>query len=274
MSKKLHNPKSHAPAVYIPCWLIQVHHNNLSYAAKILYGRLSQWSNATGKVYRTVQQLSNEIGAEKRQVDRYIKELKYVGLIGTFHPKKGGVSHFEFYDHEWMHEPINEQLSYSENPTTNLSLPHDKNVVTPTTNLSSINIKEIKEIKKYTPLTGNKPFLLTIQDLLTDNPHNIEDQMLNEWLMIRKKKKAPLTPTAWKRTNNVMTKLSEKGLSPGDCFERMVANGWQGMEYKYFEQELKNPVLVKSSSTLKKETDEERIKRWERERQENLRKRG
>jgi hypothetical protein len=147
---KKYNPKSSAPAVYIPCWLLQIPSKQLSYAAKMLYGRLSQWSNGTGEVYRSIPQLAKEIGCQTRQVDRYLKELKDKKLVGTYHPQAGGSNHYEFYHHPWMDEPINNNLVYKSDPATNVSLPHDKYVVTPTTNMSSINRKEIKTNKKET----------------------------------------------------------------------------------------------------------------------------
>lgn len=151
MSKVLHNPKSHAPAVYIPCWLIQVPISLLSHAAKITYGRLSQWANESGIVYRSVPQLSQELGSSIGSIEKYLKELKDVGLIGTYHPQAGGVNHFEFYDHEWMHNPINEQLAYkqdSNNPPPDLTVPSVRSYGTPPPDLTDINIKEIKEIKE------------------------------------------------------------------------------------------------------------------------------
>ena len=161
MSNKLHNPKSHAPAVYIPCWLIQVPVKLLSHAAKLIYGRLSQWCNETGKVYRSSRQLSEEMGTSISSVEKYLKELKDCGLIGTFHPQAGGVNHFEFYDHDWMRAQINDNLSYKSNtptPPYDLTVPPVKSYGTPPYDLTDINIKEIKEIKPVgeAPLTHSQ----------------------------------------------------------------------------------------------------------------------
>jgi hypothetical protein len=256
--KKLHNPKAHAPSAYIPAWLLQVPLNLISAPAKLLYGRLSQWSNERGIVYRSTNDLSLELGASSRQIERFIKELKDVGLIGTYHPQAGGVNHFEFYDHPWMHEEINKNLVYKsipeENytprqfvgtPPTDLSVPPDRFVGTPPTDLSDINIKEIKKIKSKNTPTGVDNFksaFLSLENLTAENPHDIDPSVLHEWLLIRKRKKSPLTRTAWARTNKVLNRLVEAGLNAHECFERMVANGWQGMEFKYFEQELKQPL--------------------------------
>ncbi len=150
MSKKIHNPKSHAPAVYIPCWLIQVSVHKLSYAAKILYGRLSQWASSSGIVFRSIPQLSEELGCSERSINSYLKELKDADLIGTYHPQAGGQNYYEFYDHPWMYAEINEHLVYKQDkftPTQDPALPHAGSCVTPTQDPAFINKKEIKEIK-------------------------------------------------------------------------------------------------------------------------------
>ena len=152
MSKILHNPKSHAPAVYIPCWLIQVSIKLLSHGAKLVYGRLSQWCSESGKAHRSATQLSQELGMCVRSIKEYQKELRDVGLIGTYHPQAGGMNHFEFYDHPWMHEPINENLVYKSDkstPVQNHALPSAESCTTPVQDHARINNKEIKEIKKH-----------------------------------------------------------------------------------------------------------------------------
>ena len=186
MSKRLHNPKSHAPAVYIPCWLIQIPISLLSHGAKITYGRLSQWATESGRVYRSVPQLSQELGSSIGSVEKYLKELKDCGLIGTFHPQAGGVNHFEFYDHQWMHEPINEIFSYKQdkfNPPPDLTVPPVTSYGTPPPDLTDINIKEIK-VNKITnkPLSAKdsrvKKNVLTLNEIYNQNPHNIPEKFL------------------------------------------------------------------------------------------------
>lgn len=153
MRKKLHNPKSHAPAIYIPCWLSQVSVKLLSHGAKLIYGRLSQWCDETGQAYRSAPQLAEELGMCESSVKKYQKELRDVQLIGTFHPQAGGVNHFEFYDHPWMHEPINENLVYKNDkydPVYDHTLPSVRSETTPVYDHTPINKKEIKENKKTT----------------------------------------------------------------------------------------------------------------------------
>jgi hypothetical protein len=114
-----------------------------------LYGRLSQWSNEKGRVYRSTKSLTIECGFNSTDTtERSLKELRDLELIGTYQTEKGGVNNFEFYQHPWMDECIKDELCYKsdppDDPTANLRVPHRKSAGTPTANLRDINIKEIK----------------------------------------------------------------------------------------------------------------------------------
>lgn len=133
-------------------------------------------------------------------------------------------------------------------------------------NHSSPNIKDNnKDIIKPTPLTGESELLslLTLENLTAENPHKIEPQLINEWLQVRKKRKSPVTPTAWNRVTNVLTKLVSAGLSANDCFERMVANGWQSLEYRYFEKDIKQTTVLKYPTPEERQINEQQIRERE-----------
>jgi hypothetical protein len=166
--KELYNPKSVAPSVFIPSWLIQVSTRKISNNAKMLYGRLSQWSNEKGHVHRSSSQLSKELGATVRNIERHLKELRDLNLIGTYQAEAGGVNHFEFYKHPWMNEPITKELCFNTpTPPTNLTVPPDKFDGTPPSNVADLKYKEIKTNKKENKLT---PFIETWNNIAKDNP--------------------------------------------------------------------------------------------------------
>jgi hypothetical protein len=68
-----------------------------------------------------------------------------------------------------------------------------------------------------------------------DNPHQIPNELIQEWKSIRKK---PVTKRTWDKTNKVMSELEGKGIRPIQAFEHMLEKQWQGMEVRYFNQEL------------------------------------
>lgn len=200
--RKIHNPKSHAPAVYIPCWLIQVLQNELSHLAKILYGRLAQWSNTKGVVSRSASELASEMGCHIRVIERGLKELRDVGLIETYQISKGGVNSFIFLDHEFMYRPLQHCLDYYEqnspvDKSASEGLPSDKNVGTPPTFLSvppdknvGLKYKEIKinktksfcaspDQKANSPVDNSKS-PLSAAPLPSNNQARLEQKKENE----------------------------------------------------------------------------------------------
>ena len=151
-----YNPKAHSPAVYIPCWLIQVPSSELSHQAKILYGRLAQWSSAKGVVHRSAGQLADETGMSMRAIERTLKELRSCQLIGTYQKDAGGINHYQFYEHAWMTTPLSKNLEYSNGlppvisdptpPVTNVGTPPSQTSVPPVIS-GGPKIKEIKRNK-------------------------------------------------------------------------------------------------------------------------------
>ena len=245
-TKKVLNPKSNLPAVYIPCWLIQVPVKLLSHGAKLVYGRLTQWCNETGIAYRSAPQLAQELGMCESSVKKDLRELREADLIGTFHPQAGGVNHFEFYDHPWMHAPINENLVYKnekEDPVYDHTLPPCTIVHYPVYDHDRINRKKVKRniYNKQTsdfdvpeePKTKTESF--GIQALLADNPHEIEKELLEDWIRVRKTKRAAITKTAWQQINKKLKVIQEsKGVSVIDAFTRMVTSGWLSLDPDWF----------------------------------------
>ncbi len=101
------------------------------------------------------------------------------------------------------------------------------------------NLEEDKSLSKQTaPAKSSKTNSSEAYDLsklMADNPHDIDEQMLADWLDVRKTKKNKVTHTAWKRISRTLVQIEkEAGISPKVAFETMVANAWQSLEVKYF----------------------------------------
>lgn len=104
------------------------------------------------------------------------------------------------------------------------------------TEIKNLN-KETKKDKTPISPSGKKD-VFGLSQMLEENPFNIPEQMISDWLDVRKSKRAKMTATAWKGTNSVLQKLGQSGLNPVECFESMVASGWQGIKVSYFEKEI------------------------------------
>lgn len=70
--------------------------------------------------------------------------------------------------------------------------------------------------------------------MLSNNPFEIEVNMLADWVAVRKQKRAFITNTAWKRVLNELEKCKQNGLDPKDCFAQVVSAGWQSFKMEWF----------------------------------------
>lgn len=223
---KFHNPKAYSPAVYIPCWLIQVDAHQLSHQAKLLYGRLAQWSNANGVVYRSVKQLSQELGFSSDCVERTLKELRDVKLIETYQVKPRGVNHYRFLEHEWMSEPINKNLEYdSPLPPKIDILPIPAKVRVHTRkSAGTIYREEIERNNKKTTTTNEDQ---KIDDLSSSSDFIINEKSDRTLLQLRDKY---LPDDVFDRNNREFLKQCRHHLDNGDKTRFNFSRRMKGLE--------------------------------------------
>lgn len=116
------------------------------------------------------------------------------------------------------------------------------NVTTiPTTNTTKDNIsKDIlgnAEEEKIKPTPKTKKGVFGIIELKSNNPHEIPESMLSDWLEVRKEKRQKMTATAWQETNETLSKIEKQlNISPIDAFKKMVTKSWASIELEYFTQ--------------------------------------
>ena len=101
--------------------------------------------------------------------------------------------------------------------------------------VTDLNIKSDyhKNQSKKDPLKSKK-HQFGINNILQDNPFQIPEQIIQDWIMNREKKRVAITKTAWSRINKELSKCIENNINPLEAFETMVASGWQSLELKYF----------------------------------------
>ncbi len=100
-------------------------------------------------------------------------------------------------------------------------------------------------IPESAPEPVSKPLKATktpLPAIIEANPYNIPVDLIEQWLIVRKAKRAPLTPIAWQRLNKELAKCED----PIDAFEEMVSRGWIA---------LKSEWLKPKEQTRKKELD-------------------
>lgn len=94
-----------------------------------------------------------------------------------------------------------------------------------------------------------KKQLFGLKNILNENAFQIPEAMILDWFENRKKKKAPITKTAWTKINKELAKCKEQGIDPIEAFEEMVASGWQSIKVEYFRSKQTEKPKVNNLST-------------------------
>jgi hypothetical protein len=115
--------------------------------------------------------------------------------------------------------------------------PTSPNIGTGTSpNIGTRNLKEESTIESKKKNNKKKVDLsFSIEEALQDNPHQIERELIEEWVSIRTKKhKADFTKRVWERHNRITSQLTSKGVPIFEIMDRLITKEWQAIEESYY----------------------------------------
>jgi phage replication O-like protein O len=76
-----------------------------------------------------------------------------------------------------------------------------------------------------------QPFGLA--QMLEDNPHAIANQLLEDWVALRKAKRASISPTVWSALNGELSKCEAAGITADTAMTEALVAGWQGFKTEW-----------------------------------------
>lgn len=85
-------------------------------------------------------------------------------------------------------------------------------------------VPKARKAKSADDSTFGKP------QMLNDNPFGLNEQSIDDYLKLRKAKRAPVTARVWANVNAALTKCAAAGIQAEKAIELAVLNGWQGFE--------------------------------------------
>lgn len=242
--------------------------NNITDLDRKIYMVIRSFMDTTGDCYPSNAWFAEKFGVEKRSIPRSLDRLIKFGYIKRV------------IQNERRFLLIN-QVPFKEEGMTSGSPPHDPSVTPPMTlgssNTSSNNsISNI--IKTSTPPSESlekyqyqetlypvkptnkkqisKSDSLSLQQIIFALPFCIDLQVIEDWLKVRKSKRAPITATALKLLLNELELFKNSGIDPAKKFEEMVANGWSSIKFSWSSYSKghgapKEPFYEKRSGYLK-----------------------
>ncbi|MFJ7312542.1 replication protein [Pseudomonas sp. NPDC098747] len=95
---------------------------------------------------------------------------------------------------------------------------------------------------KQTPAKPDRKTPFGMAQLLADNPHNLPEQQLADWLAQRKARRAAVTATVWATVNAELAKCVEAGITAPDAITEALTSGWQGFKAAWVIKRLSEPV--------------------------------
>jgi len=116
-------------------------------------------------------------------------------------------------------------------PTNTIDITNDnkENTNTPSA-VSVLNSREYPDTL-YGQVSDSK-----LPQVFESNPFHIPDDLLQDWIIIRKQKRQAITVTAWSGLNKELAKCYEKGIDVVEAFEEMVNRGWSTLKTDWIEQ--------------------------------------
>jgi DNA-binding transcriptional ArsR family regulator len=105
MSRRI-NPYKMFHGSFIPEWLEERPISEISIGAKLIYARLCRYSGKKGDCKPKVESIAKTTGIGKRQVEKYIAELKKLKLIEAVRVGRKCANRYFFLEHKWFSEAL------------------------------------------------------------------------------------------------------------------------------------------------------------------------
>ncbi|MNJ24708.1 Bacteriophage replication protein O [compost metagenome] len=101
---------------------------------------------------------------------------------------------------------------------------------TPLVTLPSEEITSSPEQAAPEPAKADRKAPFGMVQLLADNPHQVPEQLLADWLAQRKAKRAVVTATVWSTVNAELAKCATHGVDADTAITEALTAGWQGFK--------------------------------------------
>lgn len=184
----------------------------------------------------TIAQLAN---LRRENVSRMVSELIRQRVIYRAGGSKGplGLSPVS----EWRIDPKNDDKK-AESNSTQCVISDTSLVSFPThikdrkdINTTDVVLRTARDIEQVKPAKAPKAKAetFTLSNLLSNNPHGASEQVLSDWMTCRRKLRAAVTVTVWKRVNDELAKCVAAGISADDALAEAQEAGWRGFKFEW-----------------------------------------
>ena len=195
---------------------------------------LASFANDFNECYPSINTMMSKTRLSDKTVRKTLKDLTDLGLIkDTGKTSKYATKIYKLILKDSEVTTPSKNTTPSKSTTGKNSETPSKSTSTPLVDLPPNTVIEsiINPINK--DIYSEKP--KKQKSDVVEKPSEISEQTWNDFLVVRKAKKAPLTQTAWKRTFNAMLQVQEKtGHSLQQILEYMISRNWSALEVDWY----------------------------------------
>lgn len=211
----------------------------------VLVCQFIYWRSKVGdrEIYKTREEIESETFIQPDTQRRIFNRLKKDGFVEVV---KKGLPAKNFY--KWNWEAIDKFVNFSSQKdqktvgtsTSKIQAPEPAECNDTTLQSATTTSETTTETTTDIPPNpqkgeAGKPQKRTrkafgISDLLANNPHDIDEQVLSDWLVSRDKNRAAVTATVWSCVSKELDKCAASGVSATEALTTAVMAGWRGFE--------------------------------------------
>lgn len=136
-------------------------------------------------------------------------------------------------------------VSISKQTKTDDSLLYSKEI--PLTTLSTKEVVTPLVKTKTSPVKAERKEPFGKIQMLADNPHSIPDQLLVDWLGLRKTKRAAVSLTVWDALNAELAKCAGLGIDAKVAMTEALSAGWHGFKADWIANRLAQAARTSSA---------------------------
>ncbi|MDE3023773.1 MAG: hypothetical protein KGI54_18310 [Pseudomonadota bacterium] len=200
-----------------------------SLSARLLFIATWNFSDDNGNLDRSAKQIkARAFPVDNIDCEPLIKELLAHGLLIEYSANEKKYLHIQgFRKHQVINRPSKPNCpAYDESLRTHGVLTEE------TGNAHGALTTEGRKGRDISTLSESSVIAHVIEAGVTE-------ETAKDFLALRKKKRAPLTMTAWK---GIMSEVSKAGITPQLALATCCEKGWQGFEAVWYENLRRNPT--------------------------------
>lgn len=220
-------------------------------ARKLVLLKLADNANDSGECVPSYQHIADQCEMSRRSVINHVQALIDMGLLVKFE-RLGGEKRNRSNRYILKLDGENSAPRSGEDSALGgeTASPLSGENSAPRTYHSS---EPIKEPIPPNPQGGsadapkNRTSAFGLNDLLTNNPHGVSEQVLSDWLTCRKALRAPVTSTAWSRIVRELGKCVDAGICPDEALTEAQVAGWRGFQYEWIANRQRSQAPARQS---------------------------